>query len=158
MTFIDVRQESEFAAGHLPGAVNIPMDQLESRLQDLPRDGPLMLVCQSGKRAEICSAFLGSRGFPVRVLQGGLNRCEAPELVSCRRTHWSLERQVRLGAGLIVLLSLLMAQFFGPGWLLLTAFAGCGLTFAGATGNCLLGSALARMPWNRLKTAPKVGA
>ena len=49
---IDVRSATEFAAGHIPAAINIPMDEIECRLSDLPRER-VVLVCQAGKRAEM---------------------------------------------------------------------------------------------------------
>ena len=48
---IDVRSAAEYAAGHVPGALNVPMDQIESRLDDLAADTEVILVCQSGNRA-----------------------------------------------------------------------------------------------------------
>ncbi len=61
---VDVRSATEFASGHIPGAVNIPMDQIEARLDDLGRNFPLVLICQSGKRARMtaaCSNPVGGR-------------------------------------------------------------------------------------------------
>ena len=55
---IDVRSASEFAAGHIPGAINIPMDEIESRLEDLTPTRPLVLICQIGKRAEELLEFM----------------------------------------------------------------------------------------------------
>jgi hypothetical protein len=69
--------------------------------------------------------------------------------VSSSRSRWALERQVRLGAGLIVLCGLGLAAAVNPMWAWLAAFAGAGLTFAGLTDICAMGSLLARMPWNR---------
>src|SRR6516164_11096755 len=66
---LDVRSAAEFATGHIPGAVNIPMEQVESRLEDLPQ-GPLVLICESGKRAEIVAGWL-TRGRDVTLLEGG---------------------------------------------------------------------------------------
>jgi rhodanese-related sulfurtransferase len=146
---VDVRSPSEFATGHLAGSLNIPMDQIESRLADIPPEEPVLLVCQSGKRAGICAGLLASRGYNVRVLEGGLRNASGTLVVSSV-TGWSLERQVRFGAGLLVLASLLLAYAVDAYWLGLTAFVGAGLTFAGATDICLMGSVLARMPWNRL--------
>ncbi len=68
---VDVRNSSEFTAGHLPGAVNLPLGRLAERLDELPRDRPLVIHCQSGMRASVAAGLLASRGFhDVRHLAG----------------------------------------------------------------------------------------
>ena len=66
---LDVRSAAEFAVGHMPGAVNIPMEQIETRMTDVPA-GPLVLVCEAGKRAEIVAGWLGDQS-QLAVLEGG---------------------------------------------------------------------------------------
>ena len=71
---VDVRAESEFAAGRLPGAMNIPVGQLPNRLDALPRDRLVVLQCQSGGRSSIAASVLVARGFANVVnLTGGIN-------------------------------------------------------------------------------------
>src|SRR5262249_46611385 len=65
------------------------------------------------------------------------------------RSRWSLERQVRLGAGLIILIASSLALWSNPHWLFLAAIVGAGLTFAGLTDICPMAEFLERMPWNR---------
>ncbi len=160
LQLIDVRSSAEFAAGHLPGASNIPMDQIEMRLADLDPSEPVILVCQSGKRASMTAALLQPHGMTTRVLSGGTAAWKAAghPVVGNRTARWSLERQVRLGAGLLVLASLLLAWTLHPNWLFLTAFVGAGLSFAGLTDICLMGSLLGRMPWNHARrvTSPPI--
>jgi len=55
---VDVRSASEFASGHIPGAVNIPMDQIEARLDDLAVNLPIVLICQAGTRARMTANLL----------------------------------------------------------------------------------------------------
>lgn len=75
---VDVRSESEFATGHIPTAVNIPMDQIEARLDDLNASTPLVLICQAGKRAEMTAGLPEPCGREIRMLEGGTNaRMEA---------------------------------------------------------------------------------
>src|SRR5271157_2487789 len=106
---LDVRSAAEFATGHVPGAVNIPMEQVESRLEDLP-SGPLVLICEGGKRAEIVAGWLAGRR-EVTLLEGGTRawRNAGYPLVACAPCRWTLERQVRLIAGLIVLAATLLS-------------------------------------------------
>ena len=61
----------------------------------------------------------------------------------------SLERQVRIAAGSLVVLGTALGAFVHPGFLALSAFVGAGLVFAGVTDTCGMGMMLARMPWNR---------
>lgn len=147
---IDVRSASEFASGHIPGAVNIPMDQIEARLDDLHPGVPVVLICQTGKRAQMTAGLLEPCQREIAVLDGGTSawiRAGLP-VVSSVKTRWSLERQVRLGAGLLVLAGTVLALTIHTNWLFLSAFVGLGLTFAGLTDICLMGEILQKMPWN----------
>ncbi|TXN31389.1 FAD-dependent oxidoreductase [Lacisediminihabitans profunda] len=67
---IDVRRPDEFAAGHIPGAVNVPLDELRGRLDELPV-GSLIVHCQVGQRGHTAARLLGQHGFDVRNLDGG---------------------------------------------------------------------------------------
>jgi len=73
VTVVDVRARSEWDAGHLPGAVHIPLAELPSRLEELSRDAPLVMQCQSGGRSSVATALLQARGFTnVSNLRGGI--------------------------------------------------------------------------------------
>ena len=68
---VDVRNSSEYAAGHLAGAANLPLGRLVERIDELPRDRTLVVHCQAGGRASVAAALLASRGFTdVRHLAG----------------------------------------------------------------------------------------
>jgi len=147
---VDVRSLSEFASGHIPAAVNIPMDQIEARLDDLRPNASIVLVCQSGKRARMTAGLLEPCRRQIAVLEGGTDawiRAGLPVVASVK-TRWSLERQVRLGAGLLVLAGATLAFAVNANWLFLSAFVGLGLTFAGLTDICPMAEILERMPWN----------
>ena len=80
---LDVRSEAEFGSGHVPGAINIPHDQLASRLSDLDSgmDRPVVVYCRSGKRAGIASAVLLAAGYTnVLHLEGDMNAWQAKGL------------------------------------------------------------------------------
>jgi len=148
---IDVRSPTEFAAGHIPAAINIPMDEIESRLGDLRPLDHVVLVCQSGKRASMTHALLAHSGCDLTVLGGGTDawRQAGLPLVASTQSRWSLERQVRLGAGLLVLTGVVFGLLLHPDWFYLAGFVGAGLIFAGTTNYCAMANLLALLPWNR---------
>ena len=148
---IDVRSPSEFAAGHLPGAVNIPMEQIESRLADLSSTTPIVLICQMGKRARMTAGLLEPCQLQLSILEGGTSAWMQAgfPVVRSIKSRWSLERQVRLGAGLLVLTASALTLLLDHRWLFLAAFIGLGLTFAGLTDICPMAEIFGRMPWNK---------
>ncbi len=149
---LDVRTPAEFETGHIPGAYNVPLDTLREHSRDLRRqlDEDVVLVCRSGARAGQAGRALADVGLPqVRVLEGGMFGWErAGGEVRRGRQRWDIERQVRLVAGSLVLLGVL-ASLIVPWALLLAGLVGAGLTVAALTNSCLMGSLLARLPYNR---------
>jgi rhodanese-related sulfurtransferase len=148
IAMLDVRSAAEFGIGHIPGAVNIPMEQIENRMADVP-PGSLVLICEAGKRAEIVAGWLGDQEH-LSVLEGGTRawRNAGHLMVACAPCRWTLGRQVRFIAGIIVLTATLLAVFANPKWVYAAMFIGAGLTFAGATNICGMAILLAKMPWN----------
>jgi rhodanese-related sulfurtransferase len=71
---LDVRTPQEYAEGHVPGAVNVPFDQLASRLAEVPKDKDLVLYCKSGRRAGIAADTLAANGYTrLSHLEGDMN-------------------------------------------------------------------------------------
>ena len=74
VTLIDVRNDVEWGAGHIPGARHVTLGYLADRLADIPRDKPIVLQCQAGGRSSIGASLLRARGFDRVVnLEGGMN-------------------------------------------------------------------------------------
>lgn len=152
-TLIDVRTPAEFEAGHIPGAVNIPLDELKTSLDDVCRaltDHDVVLVCRSGQRAGQAQEALHGAGLGAStVLSGGIvdwEKTGGP--VNRGRQSWELERQVRLAAGSLVVTGI-AASTVVPRAKWLSMFVGGGLMFAALTNTCAMGMALAKMPWNQ---------
>jgi rhodanese-related sulfurtransferase len=60
---VDVREEDEFAAGHLPGAVNIPLSEFQFRTDEVDEDRAIVLVCRTSNRSEMATQILASNGY-----------------------------------------------------------------------------------------------
>jgi NADPH-dependent 2,4-dienoyl-CoA reductase/sulfur reductase-like enzyme/rhodanese-related sulfurtransferase len=69
---LDVRQKPELAVEHVPDAVNIPLGELRARLDELPRDREIHVICRSGQRAYYATRMLVQHGFDARVISGGM--------------------------------------------------------------------------------------
>jgi len=152
---LDVRTPAEFNAEHVPAARNIPLDQLnpERLIEDakFSKAEPVYLLCRSGGRATLAAEKFAHAGLPnAVVVEGGTQGWIDAGLPVERGTSKviSLERQVRIGAGSLVLLGVLLAVLVHPGFIALSAFVGAGLVFAGVTDWCGMGLLLAKAPWN----------
>jgi rhodanese-related sulfurtransferase len=156
---IDVRTPVEFQEVHVEFARNVPLDQLEPAQIVRARNGsanePLYLICRSGGRGQqACEKFLKAGFANVINVEGGTLACENTELPLVRgKKAISLERQVRIAAGSLVLLGLALGWFVHPYFAGLSAFVGAGLVFSGVTDTCGMGMVLARMPWNTRASA-----
>jgi hypothetical protein len=106
-------------------------------------------------RASLAQKSLSKRRGGVLVLDGGTRawREAGLSVTNALRTSWSLERQVRLGAGVLILIGIVLTLLVGKAWILMPAFIATGLAFAGATDICMMGRLLARMPWNQLRNS-----
>jgi rhodanese-related sulfurtransferase len=71
VTLVDVREVHEFRAGHVPGAVNIPLALIPVRLHELPSDAVLTIICQSGNRSMQACMWLANQGRPTVNVVGG---------------------------------------------------------------------------------------
>jgi rhodanese-related sulfurtransferase len=152
---IDVRTPKEFAAVHAAGAVSLPLDELSRDLLlarfPAAADREVYLICQGGHRSRKALQKLQAGGLARLVnVEGGTGAWQQAGLpvVSGVKTV-SLERQVRIAAGALVVSGVLLAWLLHPAWALLSAFVGAGLVFAGVTDTCGMALLLAKMPWNR---------
>lgn len=149
---VDVRTPAEFESVHAEGAENVPLDRLDPAAVRAGADEVIYLICQSGARGQKACEKLLAGNPPVRVVnvEGGTGAWEAAGLPVVRgRKRMSLERQVRIAAGSLVVIGVVLGLFVHP-WLAgFAGIVGAGLVFAGLTDTCGMGMLLARMPWNR---------
>jgi rhodanese-related sulfurtransferase len=152
LLLIDVRSPAEFRAIHAEGATLLPLEQADAdavrRLQE-GHDG-VGVICKSGARASKAAQRLGEAGVDALCIEGGTDAWAAAGLPVVRgRSVMSIERQVRIAAGGLVLLGVALGLLVHPAFFGVSAFVGAGLVFAGITDTCGMGMLLARMPWNR---------
>ena len=83
VTLLDARTEAEYAAGHIDGFVNIPVDALRERLDEIPLWKPVYLICQSGLRSYIAARILASHGYDCYNFAGGYRLYETAKLDRC---------------------------------------------------------------------------
>jgi rhodanese-related sulfurtransferase len=157
---IDVRTPVEFQEVHAAGSRLVPLDRLDPAAVMAARNGAtdesLYVICRSGSRAkQACERFMAA-GFSnaVCVAGGTLAWEQAGGEVVRGRKVISLERQVRIAAGLLVLTGAVLTLAVHPWFAVLPAFVGAGLVFAGVTDTCGMGLLLAKMPWNRIEPPP----
>lgn len=154
---VDVRTPGEYASGHLPGALNIPLDRIPHSLPELRQAAEgrgLLLVCASGARSENAARTLAEHGIDAASLTGGTRAWSAggyglDHPATGPRAVWAMERQVRLTAGAVVLLGLLLGLLVHPAYQLLSAAIGAGFVFSALTDTCGMALLLGRLPFNR---------
>lgn len=152
---IDVRTPAEFREVHSTLAHNVPLDSLDPQGVMEARNGsakePLYVICRSGARgAKACEQFAQAGYDNVVNVQGGTSAWDEAGLPVVRgKKTISLERQVRIAAGTLVLIGAVLGYFVNPAWIGLSAFVGAGLIFAGITDTCGMGMLIAKMPWNQ---------
>jgi len=160
---IDVRTGAEFEAEHVPGSRHVPLDQVESHADQVrAAAAPRLVLCRTGNRAAQARLILDKLHVGgLSVVAGGLEAYVAAGGKTAKgKTRVSLERQVRIAAGSLVVAGVLLGVFVHAAFLALAGLVGAGLVFAGVTDWCGLGLLLARMPWNRAKSgagAPAAG-
>jgi rhodanese-related sulfurtransferase len=148
---IDVRTPAEYGSLHAESASNHPMESFDLNTFPYAKDQEVHLICQSGGRSMKVCQKLESAGFEKVVnVEGGTSAWNGAGLpVITGKNAISLERQVRIAAGSLVVIGAAVGHFVHPGGFALSAFVGAGLVFAGVTDTCGMGMLIARMPWNR---------
>lgn len=148
---IDVRDQDEYAGNAEPNSCNWPLNSISAETvagfvkeRGLLPNQTVVLLCARGMRAGMAAEKLAKLlPNPIVVVEGGhtgLAPANAP---------MSIERQVRIAAGSLVLLGVIGGWVLHPAFTGISAFVGAGLVFAGITDWCGMGLLLMKMPWNR---------
>ncbi|MFT5085477.1 MAG: rhodanese-related sulfurtransferase [Lentisphaeria bacterium] len=164
ITVIDLRTGAEVDAEYIDNCIHLPVQDLNhqtlsSALNKASKDNEnvLHLLCQSGRRAVMAVEKLqGLEGVELIVLEGGLNALKSLGLevksAADAKPVMSIERQVHMTVGILVLLGVGLGFTVSSVFFALTALLGVGLVFSGITDICGMALLLARMPWNRVGT------
>jgi rhodanese-related sulfurtransferase len=154
---IDVRTPVEFREVRIDFARNEPLDRLDPAAILSARNGsaqePLYVICRSGARGKQACEKLAAAGLTNVVnIEGGTIACAASGIPVLRgKKTIPLHCQVQIITGVLVALGSILAVRFNPNWIVLPIFMGAGLAFSGLTNTCVMGTVLARMPWNQCK-------
>jgi rhodanese-related sulfurtransferase len=148
---VDVRDRDEFANHAEPNSYNWPLNTITAdtaagfvKEHTLLPSQTIVVLCTRGMRASVAAEKLQQLlPNPIVVLDGGHNALAPAD------APMSIERQVRIAAGSLVLLGVIGSMFVHPSLLGISAFVGAGLVFAGVTDWCGMGLLLLKMPWNR---------
>ncbi|MEW5756756.1 MAG: rhodanese-like domain-containing protein [Pseudomonadota bacterium] len=162
---IDVREEDEFSAEHIPDSINIPLSSFASMAPGILNqlgERNILIMCRSGARAVQAHSMAKGLGFndahTYQVYEGGIIRWkkEGQPVVSRKvRAPLPLMRQVQLVVGTLTLMFAVLAVTIDPRFAYGAVFTGAGLLLAGMTGFCPLANLLAKLPWNRADALAK---
>ena len=149
---LDVRTGGEFDGVHIAGSYNVPLDTLGEHARDLADvEHPVVLVCKSGARADQAHTALAGAGKQrLHLLDGGLDAwiSGGGDVVRGTSETWALDRQVRLVAGSISLLGILLSILL-PKAKWIAGGVATGLTFSAVSNTCAMGNMLGKLPYNR---------
>jgi rhodanese-related sulfurtransferase len=151
---VDVRDHAEHAAGSeaslcLPvSTINADTASAFMQQHNVGPDKTLVLLCARGMRATQAAERLRPLvPNPIAIVEGGRAALAA---ATGEKQPVSIERQVRIAAGSLVLLGIIASVVFHPAAIVLSVFVASGLIFAGITDWCGLGLLMMKMPWNRM--------
>lgn len=157
---LDVRSALEFSQIHIKDSINIPIDMLSIKVSDLSQSKQQYIVlCRTGNRSPMAADMLMQSGIHgVKVMQGGMTRWQKEGLPVIKGEGGiSLERQVRLIAGSLVLLGILLSWFVHWAFIFISVFICSGLIYSGLSDNCLMGMLLMKLPYNKKLYKTKLG-
>jgi rhodanese-related sulfurtransferase len=156
---IDVRTAAEVESQSLEGSAHFPLqdincEKIKTYLLEQGHDPeqPIYMLCASGQRATRAAEQLkDDLDCPLVIIEGGIGALTAAGISIQQGSGKtiSLERQVRITAGSLVVVGVILGSLLNPGFYAIAAFVGAGLVFAGITDSCAMAMLLARMPWNR---------
>src|SRR5712692_6295943 len=149
---IDVREPPEHATEHIPGARLLPLSTFDPTRVPQEAGKKVVLHCVMGMRSAQAGQKLLDAGFTtVYNFRGGVQGWKDAGYATAggQRTPLSLERQVQIVSGSLVLLGTVLGAVASPWFLMLSGVVGAGLVYAGLSGTCGMAMLLAQLPYNQ---------
>ncbi|PHR94723.1 MAG: hypothetical protein COA80_12275 [Leeuwenhoekiella sp.] len=147
---IDVRETGEFREQHIHGAINIPSTAYKPEHYGAFSDLKICLVCQSGQRSKKIHDLLKKDGFTnLAILETQMENYHDPAKVK----GWSIDRQFRITLGILLAIALTLYALGYEYGLIIPVILCVGLIFTSIIDRCYMRMAIARMPWNRNRSA-----
>ena len=149
---VDVREPAEHAGERIPNSHLAPLSRFNASGLPPAAGKKLVLYCRSGNRSEQAGQqMLEAGNAPVWYLERGIEAWKAAGYETERTANApiSLQRQVQIVAGSLVLIGTVLGAAVSPWFLLLSGFVGAGLAFAGITDTCGMAMFLAKLPYNQ---------
>ncbi|MCA9107797.1 MAG: rhodanese-like domain-containing protein [Planctomycetales bacterium] len=157
---IDVRTPAEFRTCHATVAQNFPLESLDPKQVEAAfgSHGPFYVICKGGNRSRAACQKLEASGLNVINVEGGTSAWQAAGYPVVRGAKSiSLERQVRILVGVLVVLGVALSPIHWS-FAILSAIMGAGLVFSGVTDTCPMSMTLARAPWNQVSDSSSCAA
>lgn len=157
---LDVRSVLEYADTHIKDSINVPIDSLMPRMEELKKQNKKYIVfCRTGNRSPMAADMLIQSGIHgIKVIEGGMIRWEKEKFPVIKGVSGiSLERQIRIIAGSLVLTGILLSVFLNKSFIFISIFVSCALIYSGITDNCLMGMLLMKLPYNKKMYKAKLG-
>ena len=157
---LDVRSALEYNQTHIEDSINVPIDMISAKINELSQSKQSYIVlCRSGTRSPMAADMLIQSGLQgVKVMEGGITRWQKEKLPVIKGEGGiSLERQVRVIAGSLVLFGIVMSWLGHWAFIFISVFVSCGLIYAGLTDSCLMGMLLMKLPYNKKLYKTKSG-
>lgn len=149
---VDVRTHAENRAVHFEGAQNIPVEDIAKHVDELKKFNEVYISCHSGGRSKMVCEDLAIHGLDNLVnVDGGIQAWISAGLPVVRKKGWCMPmmQQVMAIAGTLIISGVLASKFVHPNFVWLSMGVGCGLLYAGLSGNCYMTKVLAMLPWNK---------
>jgi rhodanese-related sulfurtransferase len=149
---IDVRTPSEHKAVYIENTINIPVENILERKDEIKSEKDVYIHCHSGNRSHMVCEDLALHGVTNLVnVQGGIQEWISENLAVTRTKKWSMPmmQQVMAIAGSLIITGVVGHFFIHPNFVFLSGGVGLGLFYAGLSGNCYMTKVLAIMPWNK---------